>query len=179
MTTSASTTFSPSRRRTTRNTPCVLGCCGPMLITSSLVSNIAPWTVFGVSSALPVLLNVRLFARLAQLQPVFGVFHQQFAGALERIILALREPLPVVGHQDPAPIGMAGEVDAEHVVDLALEPVGGRPDAGARRHRVVLAGADLDPHTMAVARRVEAVHEIEPPFLARRPVDRGDVGAEV
>src|SRR3954469_8455351 len=179
MTTSASTTFSPSRRRPTRSTPCVLWCCGTMLITSSLVSNIAPWTVVGVSSALPVLLNVRLFACLAQLQPVFGVFHQQFAGALQRIVLALREPLPVVGHQDPAPIGMAGEIDAEHVVDLALEPVGGRPDAGDGGHGGVLAGADLDPHTMAVARRVEAVDEIEPPLFARRPVDGGDVGAEV
>src|SRR5574338_534067 len=41
MTTSASTTRSPSRRSTTRSTPCVLGCCGPMLMTSSLVSNIS------------------------------------------------------------------------------------------------------------------------------------------
>src|SRR5215207_5727592 len=40
MTTSESTTFSPSRRSTTRSTPCVLGCCGPMLMTSSSVSNI-------------------------------------------------------------------------------------------------------------------------------------------
>src|SRR5512140_2737986 len=28
---SAVTTFSPSSSRTRRNTPCVLGCCGPML----------------------------------------------------------------------------------------------------------------------------------------------------
>src|SRR5256885_2777005 len=100
MTTSASTTFSPSRRSTTRSTPCVLGCCGPMLITSSLVSNIAPWTVPPVSSALPVLLNVCLFARLAQLQPVFRIFHQQLARPFERIILPLREALPVLGHEN-------------------------------------------------------------------------------
>src|SRR5207344_1143454 len=105
MTTSASTTFSPSSRSTTRSTPCVLGCCGPMLITSSLVSNIAPWTVAGLSRALPVLLNVRLFPRLAQLQPVFRIFHQQLARALERIVLPLRKPLPVVGHQNAASIG--------------------------------------------------------------------------
>src|SRR4029077_1714730 len=118
MTTSASTTFSPSSRSTTRSTPCVLGCCGPMLITSSLVSNIAPRTVPGVSRALPVLLNVGLFARLAQLQPVQGVFHQQLTGSFERVILPLRESLPVVRHQDAAPIGMPGEVHPEHVVDL-------------------------------------------------------------
>src|SRR3989442_12351059 len=55
MTTSASTTFSPSRRNTTRSTPCVLGCCGPMLITSSLVSNIAPWWIVGVLAGVPVI----------------------------------------------------------------------------------------------------------------------------
>src|SRR5437879_2092200 len=39
MTTSLPTTRSPSSRSTTRSTPCVLGCCGPMLRTSSSVSN--------------------------------------------------------------------------------------------------------------------------------------------
>src|SRR6185295_17310382 len=146
ITTSASTTFSPSRRSTTRSTPCVLGCCGPMLITSSLVSNIAPRTVPGVSRALPVLLNVGLFARLAQLEPVDRVFHQQLAGAFERIVLPLRKALPVVGHQDAPPIGVAREVHPEHVVDLALEPVRGRPEAGDRRHRLVLGDLQLDPH---------------------------------
>src|SRR5207253_4200516 len=101
ITTSASTTFSPSRRSTTRSTPCVLGCCGPMLITSSFVSNIAPWTVPPVSSAFPVLLNVGLVARLAQLQPVDRVLHQQLARPLERIVLPLRESLPVFRPQDP------------------------------------------------------------------------------
>src|SRR6185436_4765736 len=150
MTTSASTTFSPSSRSTTRSTPCVLGCCGPMLITSSLVSNIAPRTVPGESSAFPVLLNVGLLARLAQLQPIFGVFHQQLAGPLERIVLSLGKALPVFGHQDAAAIGVRGEIHPEHVVDLALEPVGGGPDGGDRRDRLVLAGADLDAHAMAV-----------------------------
>src|SRR4029079_7499252 len=117
MTTSASTTFSPSRRSTTRNTPCVLGCCGPMLITSSLVSNIAPRTVPGVSSAFPVLLNVSLLARLAQLQPIQRVFQQQLAGTLERIVFPLGNPLPVFGHEDAAAIGVAGEIHPKHVVD--------------------------------------------------------------
>src|SRR4051812_43948957 len=140
MTTSASTTFSPSRRSTTRSTPCVLGCCGPMLITSSLVSNIAPCTAPPVSSALPVLLNVGLVACLPQLQPVLRVFHQELAGPFERIILPLRKALPVFGHEDPPAIGMTGEVHAEHVVDLAFEPVRGRPDLAHRRHRLRFAG---------------------------------------
>src|SRR5579864_6122420 len=38
MTHSSPMTFSPSSRRITRSTPCVAGCCGPMLMTSSLAS---------------------------------------------------------------------------------------------------------------------------------------------
>src|SRR5688500_8361313 len=104
MTTSESTTFSPSSRRTTRSTPCVLGCCGPMLITSSSVSNIGPCSGVG-------LFNVRLVTRLAQLQPVERVLEQQFAGPFERVVLPLRVPLPLLGHQDPAQIRMPREAD--------------------------------------------------------------------
>src|SRR3954468_4470398 len=110
MTTSASTTFSPSRRRITRSTPCVLGCCGPMLITSSFVSNMAPCTVCGCT-----LLNVCFFPLLAQFQPVQRVLHKHLAGSLERVVLALRIALPVFGHQDPSAIGVAGEINTEHV----------------------------------------------------------------
>src|SRR5579871_749032 len=38
MTHSRPRTFSPSSRKITRNTPCVAGCCGPMLMTSSFAS---------------------------------------------------------------------------------------------------------------------------------------------
>src|SRR5258708_23805764 len=157
MTTSASTTFSPSSRSTTRSTPCVLGCCGPMLITSSLVSNIAPRTVPGTSSAFPVLLNVRLVARLAELEPVERVFHQQFAGTFERIILPLREALPVVRHQNAPAIGVAGEVHPEHVVHLALQPVRRRPYVGHRRHRLVLADPRLQTHPLPQPRRLKPI----------------------
>src|SRR6266581_2099851 len=129
MTTSQSTTFSPSRRSTTRSTPCVLGCCGPMLSTSSSVSNIAPRTF---SSSLKAQVsrmknqrpsfNIRLFPRLPQLQPVERILHQQLAWTFEWIVLALRETLPVVRHQNPPTVRMPGEVHPEHVVHLALEP---------------------------------------------------------
>src|SRR5207244_8969375 len=144
ITTSASTTFSPSRRRTTRNTPCVLGCCGPMLITSSLVSNIAPWWIgVAASMSLPfVLFDICLVPRLPQLEPVERVFHQQLARPFERIVLALRESLPVLGHQNPPPIGVARDVHPEHVVHLALEPVGVRPDRPHRPHRLTIGGLD-------------------------------------
>src|SRR5262245_56219656 len=151
MTTSQSTTFSPSSRSTTRSTPCVLGCCGPMLSTSSLVSNIAPRTVSGCT-----LLNVGFLPRLPELQPVERVLHQQLARAFERIVLALRTSLPVLGHQDAPSIGMADEADAEHVVDLALEPVGGGPHRRHRCERRVLADLHLHAHAVSMPRGVEA-----------------------
>ena len=55
MTTSASTTFSPSSFSTIRSTPCVAGCCGPMLMTSSSVSNIERATsgsIYSISASL-------------------------------------------------------------------------------------------------------------------------------
>src|SRR6266487_6094346 len=167
ITTSASTTFSPSSRSTTRSTPCVLGCCGPMFSTSSLVSNIAPRTVPGESRAL---LNVCLIPCLAQLEPVERVFHQQLAGALERVVLSLRKALPVLRHQDPPAIRVSGEVHAEQIPHLALEPVGRRPHRGGRRNRLVLGHPDLDADPMPQTRRVQTVHDVEPPLGARRPV---------
>src|SRR6266851_7754671 len=110
------------------------------------------------------LLYIRLFPGLAQLEPVERILHQQLARSLERIVLPLRKSLPVVGHQDAPPIGVAGEVHPEHVVHLALEPVRGRPDAGDRRHRLLLADLHLDPHTMAMPRRIQAVDHIEAPL---------------
>src|SRR6266704_6644160 len=117
MTTSAPTTCSPSSRSTTRSTPCVLGCWGPMLITSSSVSNIAPWWTVGAAISVS-LFNIRLVPRLAQLQPVDRVLHQQLARPLERIVFPLRMALPVIGHQDAPAIGVVCEVHAEHVEDF-------------------------------------------------------------
>src|SRR6267143_1562468 len=241
MTTSTSTTFSPSRRRTTRSTPCVLGCCGPMLITSSLVSNIAPWCTVGVAirstvpaycrdsglgiwdsgfglwdsphanpafrtripnpeSRIPTAVSfefrtripnpesriptsfsfdVRLFPRLAQLEPVDRVFHQQLARPFERIVLALREALPVFRHQDAPAIGVPGEVHPEHVPHLALEPVRRRPHIGHRRYRLLLADLHFDPHALAMPRGIQVVDDVEARVLAYRPVRRGDIGTEI
>src|SRR5262245_8454871 len=143
MTTSTSTTFSPSSRRITRSTPCVLGCCGPMLMTSSSVSNIAPRIVSGGAFMNGELLNLGLFLRLSQLQPVDRVLHEQLARSLERVILALGESLPVLGHENAPAIRMPDEVDAEHVPDFALEPVRRGPHARRRRQRIGLAHAHL------------------------------------
>jgi hypothetical protein len=54
--------------------------------------------------------------------------------AAERIVLAQRVTLPVLGHEDANEVGMAVEVDPHHVPRFALEPVGGRPDGEDARH---------------------------------------------
>src|SRR3954454_3239507 len=117
MTTSEPTTRSPSRWRTTRSTPCVLGCCGPMLSTSSVVSNIIPASrcEWGTARSLDVL-------GAADAQPVHRVLHQHLAGPFERVVLPLRVALPLVGHEDAAQVRMAGKRDPEQVEDLAFEP---------------------------------------------------------
>src|SRR5690606_35352633 len=58
--------------------------------------------------------------------------------AAKRIVLALRETLPVVRHENPGERGVPIEDDAEHVVRLPLLPVGRRVDAGDARDVRVL-----------------------------------------
>src|SRR5471032_2711623 len=65
--------------------------------------------------------------------------------AAEGIVLALRVPWPVVGHQDPGQRRMSVELDAEHVPGLALVPVVGRIDLDDRRDvAVVVRAGDLE-----------------------------------
>ena len=69
---------------------------------------------------------------------LFVVAQLDIAG--QREILAQRMPLEAVIGQDAAQIGMVGEIDAEQIPGLALEPAGGaeqpgRPTAPARPRR--------------------------------------------
>src|ERR1017187_8213317 len=54
------------------------------------------------------------------------------------VILAQRKSLPAVGQQNPLQIGMSIKLNAEHVVDFALQPVGGRPDGNGTREAFAL-----------------------------------------
>src|SRR5687767_6385261 len=112
---------------------------------------------------------------------------------VDSVVLAQRVALPVVAEEDAAMIGMPLERDAEHVVALALHPVGPAPDAGERgtalvgntgahehgQSRVEIVGAadDLPPLFLPVDGRQE-VEEAAPERLAREaseglpPVDR-------
>ena len=72
-------------------------------------------------------------------------------GGAADMLLAQRVPLPVVGHEDAPQIRMTLEIDAEHVEDLALVPVGRGPNVGQRRRRRHLSMQwHLDPHISGV-----------------------------
>src|SRR3990170_5654320 len=124
---------SPSSSSSSRSTPCVLGCCGPML--SSIVSPCRArsetrcFNSSTVISRVEVGIAVRSLASVGfapvDLVEVEGELHFFVA---QGMVLAQRVSDPVVGHQNPAQVGMAAEGDAEHVIHLPLVPVGGRVD---------------------------------------------------
>src|SRR5579884_667623 len=143
---------SPSVRSTSRSTPCVLGCCGPILtnISSVLTSNsMIVWSWSGFAGAMVPILSTP--------DPV--VFQGEF------VVFSERMPRPIFREQNPRQLRMAGEPDAGQVVDLALVPFGGAPQAGHRRHlrqlarlAVLPARQDhLDDEAMPVAETAEVI----------------------
>src|SRR6266508_6035407 len=168
----ADSTVSPSSSSTSRKTPCVLGCWGPMLtvMTSVLISGITAVTPNqrpnhhdGHSTSLlashePIAFDARpelLFGHLQRFR------RPRRHANLDRIILPQRESLPVLRHQQAPRIRMAVELDAEQVPHLALEPVGGRPDAGDGRHvRVVSVEPHFQAQPLPVTERHEDVHHL-------------------
>src|SRR5580704_2477531 len=109
MTHSSPRTFSPSRRRMTRSTPWVAGCCGPMLMTSSLasrkvlsgVSRSSGESVFG--SVIAQVLGRQLLAALnpqVDLYPLIVLLQNA-------VVFAQGVALSTVGQQDALQVGMA------------------------------------------------------------------------
>src|SRR5712692_5847669 len=99
-------TFSPSSLRITRSTPCVEGCCGPILRTNSVESRNV---VSGMDLLAAFDVQILPYPSLVLLD--------------QAVFLAQREALPLLGEKDSAHVWMAFELDAEHVEDLALQPV--------------------------------------------------------
>src|SRR5436190_20073289 len=99
-------TFSPSSFKMTRSSPCVEGCCGPILRTNSVESRNV---VSGM--ALLAALDVQILP-----YPALVLLNQA-------VLFAQREALPLLGKQDTAHVGVAFELDAEHVEDLAFQPI--------------------------------------------------------
>src|SRR5579872_882780 len=106
---------SPSVRSTSRNTPCVLGCCGPMLTSISSVRTSNSMTVG--SGAVTVAMQSPGIVEDRSATADAVVFQRVF------VVLAQRMADPVVGQKDARQVRVAGEPDAGQVVDLAFVPV--------------------------------------------------------
>src|ERR1039458_7591387 len=177
-------TFSPSSRRITRSTPCVAGCCGPMLMTSSLASR------NGFSWASRSRCESELFRSVISSYwssywrfslPAFNAqvdLHPFVILLQDVVILAQRKSLPAVGQQNPLQIGMSIKLNAEHVVDFALQPVGGRPDGNGTREAFAI--QNLRRHTNALVARegIKHPHHIEL-LLSLWVMHRRDVNAVI
>src|SRR6184192_2145547 len=100
------TTYSPSSSNTRRSTPCVEGCCGPMLM-----------IMVSCPMAMAIPSEPSLVGWRDERALVLGV------DAGEWMVLAERVAHPPFGHLDPPKVGMAVEADAEEIEHLPLEPV--------------------------------------------------------
>src|SRR5688572_13867419 len=118
MTHSVPSTFSPSSFRITRSTPCVEGCCGPILMTISLASRKVAW---GVASVVAMILLAALDVQV--------LTHPAHILLQDAVVLAQREALPLLGQENPRKVRVIVEADAEHVEDFAFHPVRAAPDA--------------------------------------------------
>src|SRR6266545_6583777 len=148
------TTVSPSSCRMSRKTPCVLGCCGPMLRVSSLASS-GDWTS---STAAPSNTSEALHAAGRRALPLGAVAQvaDQDPLVVERPVLAQWVAGEVLVGQDPPQVGVASELDAHQVVDLSLLELRARPDGRERRaERIRLAGqVDSQHEALAMGREV-------------------------
>src|SRR5215475_15632382 len=78
---------------------------------------------------------------------------------VDSVVLPERMAFPVVREKDASKVGMAVEDDPEHVVALALHPVGAAVERGQRR-TVRLAGAQAGAHRDR-QRRLEVLEAAE------------------
>src|SRR3954453_14481312 len=138
MTHSVPRTFSPSSLRMTRSTPWVDGCCGPMLRTSSVESR-------KVESGIPR--SLAAFDSQVFLHPALILLENS-------VILTQGVALPLVGHEDAPHVGVSGEFDAEHVVDFALEPVGGEVHADGGLGLISIGDVGLDAHALVAGEAI-------------------------
>src|SRR5208282_3386833 len=150
------TTVSPSISSSTRSTPWVDGCCGPMfriMVRSWPGSS----TGVGVKWAIVDFLAV----------PLHG------------IIFAQGVAFPVLGHQNAPQIWMAGETNAEKIEHFALEIIGAGPYGSERLdRRAVAVQVNFQPDAFFFRDRQQVIDNLKPGF-GRIPVDASDVGKEI
>src|SRR3984957_13318351 len=114
---------SPSSSSSRRSTPCVEGCCGPILSVMTRGLTVAGFTSGAVSATLVITVSLTLF-----------LFSDPSSDTVpgDVVILSQRMPLPIVRHHDAPQIGMVAEAHAEKVEGFAFVPAGPPPHAGHR-----------------------------------------------
>src|SRR5262245_32425449 len=165
---------SPSARTTKRSTPCVEGCCGPMLRVMSSVTTPPPFCDRSISTSKP------MSPIAAPLYLQQALTRGRDAVVLLRLdeVLAQRMPGPVLRHEQPAKVRMSCEAHAQEIEALALLPVRVRPDGGHGRHDgIVTQRVHLEHDPVAMTVREQVVDHLDVSRL--RIVDAREVGEAV
>src|SRR5580704_6339476 len=125
-------TISPTVRNSRRSTPCVLGCCGPMLTSISSVRT--------SNSTTRASSNCRLMVYPPNSStPDFVIFQGHF------VVFSQRMPDPILGTEDATKVGMAEKANSHQIVGFPLVPIGDAPHAGNRVDLGKLAGLPVFP----------------------------------
>src|SRR5664280_122562 len=152
-----SLTSSPSSVTTRRSTPCVDGCCGPMLTTTSLKAR--PSTSEPSPRAVASSMRRRASLTASSGSGVSNCSNMRVVLDEVDVVLAQRVADEVVLEQDAAQVGMPEVLDPDHVPSLALMPVRGRPDTG---HGVDLGLRARQLHVQLEVRvRLPRVHVVD------------------
>src|SRR5579872_293264 len=143
MSTSALIIFSPSSSSSTRSTPWVDGCWGPMLRTMVCSRPVAVCTV--------------VMAQVCSSSP-----DPKSARPLHGIILAEGIAFPIFREQHAPEIRMAVKVNAEEVKDFAFVPIGGRPNRNhGLDHRILPGQTHPQAEDVAPRERQQMVIELK------------------
>src|SRR6266704_6794327 len=142
---------SPSSSVVIRMIPCMAGCAGPTPTRRFWLPLPVPLPSPSMNSRCVVCAITVLARRTDQrLAPV------------DRVVLPQRVTDELLVHEQTPQVGMAREAHAEHVPDLALEPVGDGPEVdGGRYQGVVLVDPHFQSQPVVVRERVEVIDRSE------------------
>src|ERR1700722_15549083 len=87
-------------------------------------------------------------------------------------------PLPTVWQQDALHVRMPVKLDAEHIENLALQPVGARPDSDRTGNALAIGNLRLHPNAFISCKRIEYPNKIEL-FFALRVMNCCNIHAEI
>ena len=110
----------------------------------------------------------------------FGIFNQ-WLPFIERIVLAQRMAFEFIIHQNPPQIRVAFKFDAEHIPNLALEPIGNGPNRRHRRHDgICFRHINLQPQALVSRHRQQMINHDETRFFTQiEPVNRGQIHQKI